>query len=375
MLSNRGEFYESFCPDVLLGRLLVKGDILGLGCRKGCDSTGNTISLSQGGDMNSENNQIEIYQTADGQTEIEVRLETDTVWLTQAQMVVLFGRDVSVISRHIRNALKEGEVTEKSNLQKMQIANSDRPVTFYDLDVVISVGYRIKSTQGIQFRRWATQRLKEHLVKGYTLNRSRFEKNSAELEQALALIQKAALSPELSGDAGRGLVDIVSRYTQTFLWLQRYDEGLLEEPAGEIGGKLPSPGEAMTSLGQLKEQLIKRGEATSMFAQVREHGLAGIFGNLDQSVFGEPAYPTVESKAAHLLYFVVKNHPFADGNKRSGAFLFVDFLHRNGRLLSSDGYPIINDTGLAALTLLVAESDPKQKETLIRLIMNMLNRD
>ncbi|TNF06690.1 MAG: hypothetical protein EP323_04490 [Gammaproteobacteria bacterium] len=323
--------------------------------------------------MNSENNQIEIYQTADGQTEIEVRLETDTVWLTQAQMVALFGRDVSVISRHIRNALKEGEVTEKSNLQKMQIANSDRPVTCYDLDVVISVGYRIKSTQGVQFRRWATQRLKEYLVQGYTLNRSRFEKNAAELEQALALIQKAALSPELSGGAGRGLVDIVSRYTQTFLWLQRYDEGLLEEPPGETGGKLPSADEAMAALGQLKQQLIERGEATALFAQVREHGLAGIFGNLDQSVFGEPAYPTVESKAAHLLYFVVKNHPFADGNKRSGAFLFVDFLHRNGRLLNSDGYPIINDTGLAALTLLVAESDPKQKETLIRLIMNMLS--
>ncbi|MEZ5529810.1 MAG: RhuM family protein [Porticoccaceae bacterium] len=142
--------------------------------------------------MNSENNQIEIYQTADGQTEIQVRLEADTVWLTQAQMVALFGRDQSVVSRHIRNALKEGEVSKKSNMQKMHIANADRPVTFYDLDVVISVGYRIKSTQGVQFRRWANQRLKEYLVQGYTLNHRRFEKNAAELEQALALIQKAA---------------------------------------------------------------------------------------------------------------------------------------------------------------------------------------
>ncbi|MGP4845558.1 RhuM family protein [Marinobacter sp. 1Y8] len=319
------------------------------------------------------NKQIEFYQTADGQTGIEVRLEGDTVWLSQAQMVELFGRDVSVISRHIRNAMKEDEISEKSNLQKMQIANADRPVTFYDLDVVISVGYRIKSPRGVQFRRWATQRLKELLVQGYTLNRDRFEKNAAELEQALSLIQKAAKSPELTGTAGRGLVDIVSRYTQTFLWLQRYDEGLLDEPTGSPGGALPTEDDAMASLASLKQQLITRDEATDLFARVRDSGLASIFGNLEQTVFGEPAYPTVESKAAHLLYFVVKNHPFADGNKRSGAFLFVDFLHRNGRLLDESDQPIINDTGLAALTLLVAESDPKQKDVLIRLIMTMLS--
>lgn len=316
--------------------------------------------------------QIEIYQAADGQTRIEVQLQGNTVWLSQAQMVELFGRDQSVVSRHIRNALAEGEVSEESNMQKMHIANADRPVTFYDLDVVISVGYRIKSGQGVQFRRWATARLREYLVQGYSLNRARFEKNAAELEQALALIQKAAQSPELSGDAGRGLVDIVSRYTQTFLWLQRYDEGLLDEPAGQSGGLLPGAEVAMVALGQLKQQLMARGEATALFAHPRDDGLAGIFGNLEQTVFGDPAYPTVESKAAHLLYFVVKNHPFTDGNKRSGAFLFVDFLHRNQRLYKRDGHPVINDTGLAALTLLVAESDPKQKEVLIRLIMHML---
>ncbi|CAA0088553.1 Toxin Doc [Zhongshania aliphaticivorans] len=321
----------------------------------------------------SNDKQIEIYQTPDGQTQIEVHLASDSVWLSQAQMVELFGRDQSVVSRHIRNALSDGEVAEQSNMQKMHIANADRPVTFYDLDVVISVGYRIKSPQGVQFRRWATERLKEHLVRGYTLNQTRFEKNAAELEQALALIQRTAQSPELSGDAGRGLVDIVSRYTQTFLWLQRYDEGLLDEPAGQSGGALLKPEAAMMSLNELKVQLVSRGEATDLFARPREEGLVGIFGNLDQTVFGEPAYPTIESKAAHLLYFVVKNHPFSDGNKRSGAFLFVDFLHRNGRLLNAHGQPQINDTGLAALTLLVAESDPKQKDVLIRLIMHMLS--
>lgn len=322
---------------------------------------------------------IEIYQSSDGQTQIEVRLAEESVWLNRQQLAELFGRDVKTIGKHIANVFREGELDKSAtvaNFATVQMEGTravERQVEHYNLDVIISVGYRVKSQQGTQFRIWATQRLKELLVQGYTLDKTRFEKNAAELEQALALIQKAAQSPELSGPAGRGLVDIVSRYTQTFLWLQRYDEGLLEEPAGESGGLLPAPEDAMLALGQLKQALMARGEATELFAKVREYGLAGIFGNLDQTVFGEPAYPTVESKAAHLLYFVVKNHPFADGNKRSGAFLFVDFLHRNGRLLSDDGYPVINDTGLAALTLLVAESDPKQKETLIRLIMNMLS--
>ncbi|MDO5686006.1 MAG: RhuM family protein [Neisseria sp.] len=317
---------------------------------------------------------IEIYQSADGQTQVEVAFDQETVWLSQAQMVTLFGRDVSVISRHIRNALDEGEIDEKSNLQKMQIAFADRPVTFYDLETIISVGYRIKSPQGVVFRRWATQRLKDYLLQGYALNHKRLQQNAAELEQALALIQKTAASPELTVESGRGLVDIVSRYTQTFLWLQQYDEGLLNEPKGENGGSLPAVHEAREALSALKQQLMARGEATELFARERGDGLDALLGNLAQSVFGEEAYPSIESKAAHLLYFVVKNHPFADGNKRSGAFLFVDFLHRNGRLLNADGHPVINDTGLAALTLLVAESDPKQKETLIRLIMHMLHQ-
>ncbi|WP_199710620.1 RhuM family protein [Noviherbaspirillum cavernae] len=282
-------------------------------------------------------NQIQIYQSNDGKTQIEVRLGQESVWLTQAQMVDLFGRDQSVVSRHIRNALSEGEVSEKSNMQKVHIANSDKPVALYDLDVVISVGYRIKSAQGVQFRRWATNILRQHLVQGYTLHQTRFEQNAAELEQALALIRKAARSPAITAEMGSGLVEIVSRYTQTFLWLQRYDEGMLNEPDGQTAGQLSTEKEAMAALGALKMSLIGRGETTDLFARPRGDGLGALLGNLDQSVFGEPAYPTVKSKAAHLLYFVVKNHPFADGNKRSGAFLFVDFLYRNGRLLDARG--------------------------------------
>lgn len=327
--------------------------------------------------MTADSKPIEIYQTADGQTEIEVRLEADTVWLTQKQMSEVFDTTPENVLMHLRNIYKDGELAESATTKDFLVVRQEgkrqvrRNLKHYNLDAIISVGYRVNSKPGVQFRVWATQRLREHLIQGYTLNRIRFEKNATELEHALALIQKAASSPVLD-EAGRGLVDIVSRYTQTFLWLQRYDEGLLDEPSGQAGGELPTPEAAMTALHQLKQQLMARGEATELFARLREDGLAAIFGNLNQSVFGEPAYPTLESKAAHLLYFVVKNHPFSDGNKRSGAFLFVDFLHRNGRLLRDDGEPIINDAGLAALTLLVAESDPKQKEVLIRLIMHML---
>ena len=324
----------------------------------------------------SQDSQITLYQTVDGKVELEVRMEQDSVWLRQEQMSDLFGRERSVITKHLRNIFVEGELEADSvcaNFAHTAEDGKTYQVRHYNLDVVISVGYRVKSVQGTHFRQWATQRLREYLVQGYTLNQTRFDQNAAELQQALALIRKAARSPELSAEAGSGLVEIVSRYTQTFLWLQRYDEGMLAEPAGQSGGHLPAEAEATAALQALKQTLMSRGQATDLFAQPRGDGLASLLGNLEQSVFGEPAYPTVESKAAHLLYFVVKNHPFTDGNKRSGAFLFVDFLQRNGRLLNALGEPVINDTGLAALTLLVAQSDPKQKETLIRLIMNMLS--
>jgi len=325
------------------------------------------------------NNPIQIYVAEDGQTQIDVRFEQDTIWLSQVQMSELFDKDVRTINEHVKNIYKEEELVQsEATIRKFRIVRQEgsrqvrREIDHYNLDMVISVGYRVNSRKGTQFRIWATQRLKEYLVQGYTLNQQRFDRNADELQQALALIQKAAKSPEITAESGSGLVEIVSRYTKTFLWLQRYDEGLLDEPSGQAGGSLPSPTDAMQNLAELKQSLIDRGEATSLFASPIGDGLASIFGNLDQTVFGEPAYPTIESKAAHLLYFVIKNHPFSDGNKRSSAFLLVDFLNRNGRLFNHRGETVINDIGLAALTLLVAESDPKQKDTLIRLIMHML---
>ncbi len=321
------------------------------------------------------NNEIIIYQE-EGQ-EVEVRLDAahDTVWLRQEQMSALFGRERSVITKHLRNIFKEGELEEDSvcaNYAHTAEDGKTYQVKHYNLDVIISVGYRVKSQQGTRFRQWATRVLREHLTQGWTLNQQRFESNARELEAALALVRKAAQSPELQADTGRGLVDIVTRYAQTFLLLQRYDEGLLSEPRAQAGGDLQTLNETRMALAGLKAELMTRGEATDLFAREREDGLAALLGNLDQTVFGEPAYPSIEAKAAHLLYFVIKNHPFSDGNKRSAAFLFVDFLNRNARLLNRQGAPVINDIGLAALTLLVAESDPANKETMIRLIMNML---
>lgn len=337
---------------------------------------------------------IEIYQNKEGQAQFNIVLENETVWLSQAQMSELFDKNKRTISEHIRNIFKEAELVEDQVVRKFRTTADDGKqyqVNHYNLDVIISVGYRVKSQQGVRFRQWATKTLKQHLVQGYTINQQRFERNSQELEQALNLINKALKNPEINTDTSKGLAEIVSRYTQTFLWLQRYDEGLLDEPTGKTGGKLISTIEAMRALNTLKAQLIAKGQATRLFAQPRGDGLDSLLGNLEQTVFGESAYPTIESKAANLLYFVVmyrmyymlwlhgcrrtvKNHPFSDGNKRSGAFLFVDFLYRNHHLYSDNGEPIINDTGLAALTLLVAESAPDQKETIIRLIMNMLAR-
>lgn len=319
---------------------------------------------------------VEIFETDAGN--VEVKVYYDSVWLAPIQMAELFGTTPRNINMHLRNIFKDNELDEVSTRKEFFLVRQEghrkvkRSVPHFNLDAIISVGYRVNSKRGVKFRQWATKLLKEHLIQGYTIDHARFESNAQELEAALKLVQKSMQSPELTLSSSKGIVDIISRYTHTFLWLQRYDEGLLTEPQGTEGGVLPHPSEAQRALKELKNDLIKKKQATSFFAQSRGDGLDSIFGNLEQTVFGAPAYPSLESKAAHLLYFVVKNHPFSDGNKRSAAFLFVDFLHRNDRLYNEDGSSVINDAGLAALTLLVAESDPKQKDVMIRLIMNML---
>jgi len=324
-----------------------------------------------------ENSAIVLYQSPDGSVSIDVRLEKETLWMDAHQMGRLFGRDRSVIVRHIHNIYETNELDQTSTCAKNAQVAADgklRRMDIYNLDMILSVGYRVNSKRGTQFRIWATGVLREHLVRGITLNRQRIETNAREMEAALELARRAVASPQLTTDMGRGLVEVIARYTQTFLLLQRYDEGLLTEPKGETGGELPPAEEARAVILRLKETLISRKEAGELFGCERSDGLAAILGNLHQSVFGASAYPSIESKAAHLLYFIIKNHPFADGNKRIGAMLFLDFLNRNSRLILPSGEAVINDIGLAALALLVSESNPKDKDVLIRLIMNMLTR-
>lgn len=321
--------------------------------------------------------EVLVYEAPDGGVRVEVKLDRDTVWLTQRQMSELFETTPENVLMHLKKIYADGELEEPATTKDFLAVRLEgkrqvqRQLKHYNLDAIISVGYRVNSRRGVRFRQWATQTLRDHLVRGYTINRQRFEHNARELEAALGLVRKAAAGEALSTDQGRGLVDVIARYTQTFLLLQRYDEGLLVEPKGIAGGLLPPVTEARSAIARLKHDLLVRGEATDLFGREREEGLAALLGNLEQSVFGEPAYPTVESKAAHLLYFVIKNHPFSDGNKRIGSFLFVEFLHRNGRLVRN-GEAVINDVGLAALALLVAESAPKDKEVMVRLVMNML---
>lgn len=246
--------------------------------------------------------EVVLYQTSDGKAALDVRLAGNTVWLSQKQMGDLFDKNVRTISEHIRNVFKEGELDEPSVIRNFRITAADGKsydTQFYNLDVIISVGYRVKSKRGTQFRVWATQTLREHLTRGYTLNRQRLEENARELEAALQLVRKAAAGEALMTDQGRGLVDVIARYTQTFLLLQRYDDGLLTEPKGVVGGVLPSLAETQTAIAELKQDLIGRREASVLFGQVREAGLESILGNLEQSVFGEPAYPSIEGKKPH----------------------------------------------------------------------------
>ncbi|HNA22777.1 MAG TPA: virulence protein RhuM/Fic/DOC family protein, partial [Agitococcus sp.] len=321
--------------------------------------------------------QLLIYEYAEGG--ISVILDGDSVWLSLSQIAELFNVQKPAISKHLKNIFNSGELERDVTISKMEMVQQEgtrqvsRLIEVFNLDAIISIGYRVNSTQATRFRQWATRLLKQHLTQGYTLNQQRLQENSHALEAALRLVKRTAESQALTLETGRGLVDIITRYTHTFLWLQRYDEGLLSEPTGIIGGQLAPLDVARHAISVLKSNLIAKDEASPLFGIERDEGLAAIWGNLEQSIFGEPAYPSIEAKAAHLLYFIIKNHPLTDGNKRTAAFLFVDFLHRNQRLFDENGSPIINDIGLAALALLVAESRPDDKDILIKLIMTMLS--
>jgi len=318
---------------------------------------------------------IVIYE--DGNVELKTTVEEESVWLSQKQMGELFGKSKKTISEHINNIFKEGELEQNSVVRNFRTTATDGKsydVMYYNLDVIISVGYRVKSKQGTQFRIWANKILKDYLIKGYALNQKKLQQQKLEeLDKTIQLIKQGLKNQELSTQEAKGFVEIISNYAKSWAMLQGYDEQSLQEVLESKEEKFVLDyDEAKEAIAELKKALIKKGEATELFGQEKAGELKGNLLNIYQSFGGADLLPSLEAKAANLLYYIIKGHPFNDGNKRIGAYLFVLFLHKNGILHKPDGEPKINDNALASIALLVAQSDPSQKDIIIKLVMNML---
>ncbi|MYH56104.1 MAG: Fic/DOC family protein [Acidimicrobiia bacterium] len=318
--------------------------------------------------------EVVVYEAPDGKAQLEVRLDRETVWLTQRQMAELFGRDRSVVNRHISNAFREGELHPEGTCATYALVQSEggrdvtRNVDHYNLDVIISVGYRVKSHEGTQFRQWATRTLRDHLVHGYTLNERRLaERGLREARETLDLLTRTLQNQALVDDTGRAVLDLISSYADTWRLFLEYDEDRIEIPAGaKPSTSALGYDRAVRTITEFRRDLAARGETTSLFGVERGDMLEGLLSAVEQTMFGRPLYRSREEKAANLLYFLVKDHPFTDGNKRIGSLLFLLYLRQEGvdhRL---------NPQALTALTLLIAESDPRRKDLMIRLVANLL---
>jgi len=318
---------------------------------------------------NKNKGEIIIYKTNQG-PKLEVRLEKETVWLTQKQMANLFDKNVRTINEHIKNVFKENELKENSVIRKFRITAVDGKsyeTNFYNLDVIISVGYRVKSLRGTQFRIWATKTLREHITKGFTINRKRVLENRDKFLQAVESMKK--LLPSGGKIDAQDTLELVKMFALTWLSLEAYDKNEIISKGVTKKKVSFEVAELNSALVELKEELIRKKEASLLFGQEKQNeSLMGIVGNTFQSFDKKDLYPTIEEKAAHLLYFMVKNHPYIDGNKRSGAFAFVWFLRRFGIL----NLEKITPESLATLTLLVAESRPKDKDRMIGLILMLI---
>ncbi|WP_301619113.1 virulence protein RhuM/Fic/DOC family protein [Stutzerimonas stutzeri] len=316
--------------------------------------------------------QIQLFTSADGQAQLQVALEHETVWLSLQQLTELFGRDKSVISRHLKNIFDSNELQREAVVAKKATTAADGKtyqVEYFNLDAIISVGYRVSSVRATQFRQWATGVLKQHLVEGYTLNQRRLAERGIEFEQAVSLLSRTLANQQLVNDQGRAVLQVIGDYARSWSLLQGYDEqSLLEQSAHQTDMRALAMDDVLAAIAQLKATLIAKGEATELFGQLRGDGLASAIATIEQGFADEWFYPNVASRAAHLLYFVIKNHPLADGNKRSGSFLFLWYLQLNQHLLARPVEQLINDNTLVALALLVAESLPEQKELMVRLV-------
>lgn len=319
--------------------------------------------------------EIIIYQTSKNEVKLDVRLEKETVWLTQAQISSLFTAERSVITKHIGNIFKSGELAEKSNVQFLHIASSDKPVKFYSLDVVLSVGYRVNSKRATQFRVWATKTLRDHLIRGYTINEKRLlqaQDRFKELQETISLLREKSGHELLAGQE-REILSLLENYSKTLSLLEQYDKDKLQISKRGRGKFVLTYEKALGAITEVKRELFAKKEAGDLFGQEYGEKLKGILGNILQTFGGRELYPSLEEKAAHILYFIIKDHPFADGNKRIGSFLFIYFLDKNNFLHKPSGEKKINDTALTALALLIAVSDPKEKERMTKIITNLLS--
>lgn len=302
-------------------------------------------------------NNIVLFQSSDREISLDVSTDGSTVWLTQSQMAELFEKDQSVISRHISNVFKDGELEKESNMHFLHIAKSDRPVAFYNLDVIISVGYRVKSRRGVEFRRWATDVLRRYIIEGAAANERR-------LEQLGKVARVMARIPESLET--RQVLDIVQSYTAALDLLDDYDHQRLKAPKGDKATYVLSYEECRKVIDDMKF-----GEESDLFGVEKDESFKGTLGSIYQGFGGQEIYPSLQEKAANLLYLVVKNHAFLDGNKRIAATMFLYFLDRNG-VLFVDGRKTIDDSTLVAITIMIAESKPEEKDAMTALVMNFL---
>lgn len=307
-------------------------------------------------------NEIIIFKNQE--VKLEVNMKDETVWLTQAQIAQLFGKAVSTINEHIKNIYKENELEENETMTKFGNSEfSDKPINYYNLDVIISVGYRVKSKNGIIFRKWATNVLKDYMLKGYAVNQKRLDY----LEKTVKLIDIATRSNETKDENIKEVLNVINNFSKGLDILDNYDHRNFEKIKGRKSDKMITYQNCLDLI-----DLLKFNETSDIFALERDKGLNSIINNIYQSFGGEDVYPTVEEKAANFLYLVIKNHAFIDGNKRIAATLFIYFLHFYN-ILTIDNRNIIDNNTLAALTILIAESNPKEKNIMIDLIMNILN--
>ena len=320
-----------------------------------------------------EQESIVIYTSEDGQTRVDVRMENETVWLSSNQMALLFDRDEKTVRKHVNNVFADGELDKNNNTQFLRVDGVKQPVAYYTLDVIISVGYRVKSQRGVQFRRWANKILKEYLIKGYVINNDIKVERYNELKDVVRLMSRALSFQEKATETEySGLFNVITDYVYALDTLDRYDyQTLAVESTTKQEMFRATYENAMAAIGALKDKF----GGSQWFANEKDDSFRSSIGQIYQTFAGEDLYPSVEEKAAMLLYLVVKNHSFSDGNKRIAAMLFLWFMEKNGILYGEDGSKRIADNTLVALTLMIAESQTEEKDVMVKVVVNLINRN